>query len=137
MTEQQIDCQAQPLTPGRWLVRSLCWVSGCQAGTRLLTKAVLALWSYLGIQPSSVPMLAMLGSGYASIFLIWRHVLAGSSAVLLHDPHYGTFSWAGLVMMVWRAVIVLMQLFLLSMLLLFSAAMIGDTFFHEPMGDYF
>ena len=140
MTEQQIGCSAVPLTPGQWLLRSLYWVGGCQAGIWLLSKAMAVLRDYLSMLPSSVLELLVLlvwGSCYASIFLIWRNVLAGSAAVLLHDARRGTFSWLRLLMLAWRGVLALGLVFHLCIILVMSVAMLLDLFNHEPIGDYF
>ena len=140
MNEQQIEYSVAPLTPGQWLLRSLYWVGVCQAGIWLLTKAMLALKAYLTMLPSSVRELLVLllwGSCYACIFLIWRNVLSGSSAVLLHDARRGIFSWTRLLMLAWRAVLALGLVFHLGIILLMSGALLLDMFCHEPMGDYF
>jgi hypothetical protein len=137
MTEQQIVYNTAPLTPGQWLLRSLYWVGGCYAGVWLLTKALLALGEYARILPAGVLVLLLWGSCYAAIFLIWRKVLSGSSAVLLHDSHQGAFSWTRLLMIVWRVVLVVGLVFNLAIVLLMSGALLWDTFDHEPVGDYF
>ena len=98
------------------------------------------LRDYLSMLPSSVLELLVLrvcGSCYASIFLIWRNVLAGSAAVLLHDARRGTFSWLRLLMLAWRGVLTLGLVFHLCIILFMSVAMLLDLFNHEPIGDYF
>jgi hypothetical protein len=140
MTEQQIEYSVAPRTPGQWLLRSLYWVGGCQVGIWLLTKAMLGLKESLSMLPSSVlELLALLlwGSCYGCVFLIWRNVLSGSAAVLLHDARRGTFSWTRLLMLAWRAVLALGLVFHLGIILLMSGALLVDMFFHEPVGDYF
>jgi hypothetical protein len=137
MTEQQIIYNTAPLTPGQWLLRSLYWVGGCYAGVWLLTHVMLALEEYVRMLPATLAVLLLWGSCCFSIFLIWRKVLCGSSAVLLHDPRQGAFSWLRLLMIVWRVVLVLNLVLYSGFLLLNLAALIADTFFHEPMGDYF
>lgn len=140
MTEQQSAYNVVPLTPGQWLLRSLYWVGGCQAGIWLLPKAMTVLRDYLSMLPSSAPELVALlmwGSCSACIFLIWRNVLSGSSAVLLHDARRGAFSWARLLMLVWRVVLVLGLVLHLGIILLMSVATLWDIFCHEPIGDYF
>jgi hypothetical protein len=90
--------------------------------------------------PSSVMELVALlvwGSCSACIFLLWRNVLAGSSAVLLHDARRGTFSWTRLLMLAWRVVLALGLVFHLCIILLMSGALLMDIFCHEPIGDYF
>jgi len=140
MTEQQSAYNVVPLTPGQWLLRSLHWVCGCQVGILLTTKAMNVLGDYLSMLPSSASELVVLlmwGSCYVCIFLIWRNVLAGSSAVLLHDARRGTFSWVRLLMQVWRVVLVLGLVFHLGIISLMSVATLWDMFDHEPIGDYF
>jgi hypothetical protein len=140
MTEQQSAYNIVPLTPGQWLLRSLYWVGGCQAGIWLLTKTMTVLKDYLSMLPSSVlelVALLMWGSCSACIFLIWQNVLAGSSAVLLHDARRGTFSWARLLMLAWRAVLAFGLVFHLCIILLMSGALLMDICCHEPIGDYF
>ena len=140
MNEQQIDYNVLPLTPGQWLLRSLYWVGGCQVGIWLLTKAMIVIRDYLSMLPLSVRELLVLllwGSCYVCIFLIWRNVLSGSAAVLLHDARRDTFSWARLLMLAWRAVLALGLVFHLGIILLMSGALLLDMFCHEPIGDYF
>jgi hypothetical protein len=137
MTEQQIEYTVAPLTPGQWLLRSLYWVGGCHAGLWLLAKAMPGLKDYATIIPPSVLVLLLWGCCYASIFLIWRKVISGSSAVLLHNPHKGAFSLTALLMIVWRVVLVFGLVYSLAITLLMSGAMLWDMFDHEPIGDYF